>query len=552
MARTATRSPSRLRKQYAVALVDEFQDTDARQWSIFRRVFASGSDDAPAPTGAVPDRRSQAGDLPLPRRRRAHLSRRRERRLRWRRRSRTTSVRARRCCTRSQRCTRKPDTTRRKAKALRRRTHPLPRGQRGRGHRRRRLPARWQRRTGTDRARAARSRRRQAVEGGRLARARHLRLRRGDPRACCRDARAGRASIDGKPVQPGDITVLVRSHDEATRIQSALVAAGIPAVAAGKQSLFATAEAGELLAVFEALLRPDDEGRLRAALATMLLGLDAAAHRAPGQRRRAASRTAARCTRMARTLAAQRSAGAGRRPVRGECRTPAHAGRRRAPADQPAATGRSAAGGRSPRARPAWPGRLAAHGHRRSRFRRRAAIAAAGIGCAPGADRDPAQEQGPGISAGVPAVRRHRSRRQGRPPLRRARHRWPQPALACRRRGARRGLARRQRDREARAARRGSAPALCRPDPRAARAVAGDRAAVPRPRHRAGADAGRPWRRWRDDDGIVVEAGAVAPPPRAVATDAGRQAARRAHGRARAVARLVGVQLHPAQQCRRR
>jgi exodeoxyribonuclease V beta subunit len=29
--------------------------------------------------------------------------------------------------------------------------------------------------------------------------------------------------------------------------------------------------------VFEALLRPDDEGRLRAALATMLLGLDAAA-----------------------------------------------------------------------------------------------------------------------------------------------------------------------------------------------------------------------------------------------------------------------------------
>jgi exodeoxyribonuclease V beta subunit len=42
---------TRLRKQYAVALVDEFQDTDARQWSIFRRVFASGSDHAPASTG---------------------------------------------------------------------------------------------------------------------------------------------------------------------------------------------------------------------------------------------------------------------------------------------------------------------------------------------------------------------------------------------------------------------------------------------------------------------------------------------------------------------
>ncbi|HQY82561.1 MAG TPA: UvrD-helicase domain-containing protein, partial [Thermomonas sp.] len=30
-----------LRSQYAVALVDEFQDTDARQWAIFRRVFGS-------------------------------------------------------------------------------------------------------------------------------------------------------------------------------------------------------------------------------------------------------------------------------------------------------------------------------------------------------------------------------------------------------------------------------------------------------------------------------------------------------------------------------
>ncbi len=32
----------RLRAQYAVALVDEFQDTDARQWGIFERVFGSG------------------------------------------------------------------------------------------------------------------------------------------------------------------------------------------------------------------------------------------------------------------------------------------------------------------------------------------------------------------------------------------------------------------------------------------------------------------------------------------------------------------------------
>ncbi|WP_058836098.1 UvrD-helicase domain-containing protein [Luteimonas abyssi] len=90
------------------------------------------------------------------------------------------------------------------------------------------------------------------------------------------DARAGTASIDGKPVQPGDIAVLVRKHGEATRIQQALAAVGIPAVAAGKQSLFATPEAHELLTLLLALLHTADDARLRAALATVLLGLDAA------------------------------------------------------------------------------------------------------------------------------------------------------------------------------------------------------------------------------------------------------------------------------------
>ncbi len=89
------------------------------------------------------------------------------------------------------------------------------------------------------------------------------------------DARNARATIDGAAVQPGDIAVLVRKHDEAMQIQAALAAAGIPAVAAGRQSLFATMQAQELLALFEALLHPDDDGRLRAALATLLLGVGA-------------------------------------------------------------------------------------------------------------------------------------------------------------------------------------------------------------------------------------------------------------------------------------
>ena len=86
------------------------------------------------------------------------------------------------------------------------------------------------------------------------------------------EARAGKATLAGKPVQPGDIAVLVRTHHEATRMREALAAVGIPAVAAGKQSLFATNEARELHALLLALLHGADDGRLRTALSTVLVG----------------------------------------------------------------------------------------------------------------------------------------------------------------------------------------------------------------------------------------------------------------------------------------
>ena len=94
------------------------------------------------------------------------------------------------------------------------------------------------------------------------------------------EARSGRATLmeDGAPraVQPGDIAVLVRSHAEATRIRHALALAGIPAVAAGKQSLFDTHEARDVHALLLALLHGADARRLRMALSTVLVGLDAA------------------------------------------------------------------------------------------------------------------------------------------------------------------------------------------------------------------------------------------------------------------------------------
>src|SRR5690606_34473606 len=89
------------------------------------------------------------------------------------------------------------------------------------------------------------------------------------------DARAGRASIKGEPVRPGDIAVLVRKHSEAVMIRDALAAVGISAVAAGRQSLFATPEARELHVLLRALVHGADDRRLRAALATVLVGEDA-------------------------------------------------------------------------------------------------------------------------------------------------------------------------------------------------------------------------------------------------------------------------------------
>ena len=93
------------------------------------------------------------------------------------------------------------------------------------------------------------------------------------------DARAGQAVLREKgserAPQPGDVAVLVRNHYEAALMRDALVRSGIPAVAAGRLSLFSTTQARDVLALLEALLHPDDDARLRGALATALIGLDA-------------------------------------------------------------------------------------------------------------------------------------------------------------------------------------------------------------------------------------------------------------------------------------
>jgi len=79
-----------------------------------------------------------------------------------------------------------------------------------------------------------------------------------------------------RPVQASDITVLVRSRQEAAQIRDALYALGIPSVyLSNRDSVFTTLEAQELLWLLQAVLTPEHEGTLRSALATSMLGLNA-------------------------------------------------------------------------------------------------------------------------------------------------------------------------------------------------------------------------------------------------------------------------------------
>lgn len=79
-----------------------------------------------------------------------------------------------------------------------------------------------------------------------------------------------------RPVQASDIAVLVRSHREAKIMRNALKSVKIPSVyLSGQDSVFNTSEARDLLCILQAIVAPEQEQKLRTALATSLLGLDA-------------------------------------------------------------------------------------------------------------------------------------------------------------------------------------------------------------------------------------------------------------------------------------
>lgn len=78
------------------------------------------------------------------------------------------------------------------------------------------------------------------------------------------------------PVEASDITVLVRSRREAVLIRDALNQLNIPSVfQSNRESVFSTPEARDLLWLLQAVLTPEKERVLRSALATGILGLTA-------------------------------------------------------------------------------------------------------------------------------------------------------------------------------------------------------------------------------------------------------------------------------------
>ncbi|HMB43749.1 MAG TPA: UvrD-helicase domain-containing protein, partial [Luteimonas sp.] len=91
------------------------------------------------------------------------------------------------------------------------------------------------------------------------------------------EGRALRLEDDAwRALQPRDCAVLVRTHAEGDAVRAELARRGVPAVGAGRGSLYATASAQSLLTLLLALATPGDDRRLRAALASPLFGLAAA------------------------------------------------------------------------------------------------------------------------------------------------------------------------------------------------------------------------------------------------------------------------------------
>ncbi len=97
----------------------------------------------------------------------------------------------------------------------------------------------------------------------------------GDIAALLNDANSGMASIGDKSIMGGDIAILIRSHTQGDRIKQALNKVGIASVQSSKDSIYETHEAVEILRLLTAIVEPQREDEVRRALVTELLGYQA-------------------------------------------------------------------------------------------------------------------------------------------------------------------------------------------------------------------------------------------------------------------------------------
>ncbi len=78
--------------------------------------------------------------------------------------------------------------------------------------------------------------------------------------------------IDGRRVTPGDIAVLLSTNTQIVALRVRLVARGVPCVGSGRGNIFAGDVARDLELILYAVLHADDDTAVRGALATRLLG----------------------------------------------------------------------------------------------------------------------------------------------------------------------------------------------------------------------------------------------------------------------------------------
>ncbi|MFZ5519322.1 MAG: exodeoxyribonuclease V subunit beta [Candidatus Zhuqueibacterota bacterium] len=83
----------------------------------------------------------------------------------------------------------------------------------------------------------------------------------------------GEARFGGRSLDAGDIAVLVRKNSEAREMKRRLTAMGIPSVLYSAENLFDSGEALEMQRFLAAVIEPNREALLRAALTTDMIGL---------------------------------------------------------------------------------------------------------------------------------------------------------------------------------------------------------------------------------------------------------------------------------------